>query len=329
MRARGVTYDTGFSPGGSTTRSSFDLADVRRELRVIADELHCTAVRITGERPERLSAAALAAAEAGLEVWFSPFPLELDEAALRPYFAECAERAEEVRRAGAEVVLVTGCEMSLFAGGFLPGATCLDRIDNVVRGDPAALAAFPAGIGRLAALVAEVATAARQRFGGPITYAAGTWERIDWSPLDIVSVDAYLDAGNRDTLGADLRARRQAAKPLAVTEFGCCGYRGAGERGGLGWAIVERDSDPARLDGDYERDECEQVRYLDESLKVFAEADVDAAFWFTFAGYDMPRREDRRHDLDLASYGLVAMGEDGRSWSRKAAFGALAEAYRA
>ena len=55
---------------------------------------------------------------------------------MRPYFAECADRAEEVRRDGASVVLVTGCEMSLFANGFFPGATSMERIDNVMNGGP-------------------------------------------------------------------------------------------------------------------------------------------------------------------------------------------------
>jgi hypothetical protein len=328
MRARGVTYDTGFSPGGHNSRTRFDPAQVRRELRVIAEDLHCDAVRITGEQPERLSLAARAAAEAGLEVWFSPFPVELGEDALRPYFAECAERAEEIRRTGAEVVLVTGCELSLFASGFLPGATCFERIDNVLKGDPALYGVFPDALQRLGALLTGVAGAARSTFGGRITYAAGTWEDVDWSAFDIVSVDAYLDANNRDTFAEDLRGRLRAGKPVAVTEFGCCTYRGAGDRGGLGWTIVDENSDPPRLNGDHVRDEFEQVRYLDESLKIFEEVGVDTAFWFTFAGFDAPRRDDPRYDLDLASYGLVAMGEDGQSWTPKAAFDAVATAFR-
>ena len=90
-------------------------------MRIIADELHCTAVRISGGDPERLTVAAGTPPPAGLEVWFAPFPCELTQSGAAPLFAECAERAEQVRRQGAEVVLVTGCEVSLFATGFLPG----------------------------------------------------------------------------------------------------------------------------------------------------------------------------------------------------------------
>ena len=78
MRARGINYDTGTFPGNSLTRKPFDSQAVRREMAVIAEDLHCDAVRISGREPERLTVAARHAADAGLEVWFSPFPVDLD-----------------------------------------------------------------------------------------------------------------------------------------------------------------------------------------------------------------------------------------------------------
>ncbi|MFI0896615.1 hypothetical protein [Streptomyces sp. NPDC020983] len=44
---------------------------------MIADDLYCDAVRITGGDPRRLALAARHAADADLEIWFSPFPCEL------------------------------------------------------------------------------------------------------------------------------------------------------------------------------------------------------------------------------------------------------------
>ena len=98
MRGKGINYDTGFSPGGEISRPEFDAEIVRREMRVIASELRCTAVRIIGGQPERLSTAAELAAAAGLEVWFSPFPCELATEELAPLFADCADRVEHLRR---------------------------------------------------------------------------------------------------------------------------------------------------------------------------------------------------------------------------------------
>jgi hypothetical protein len=102
---------------------------VGRELGVIRDDLHCNAVRITGGDPERLELAATHAADLGLEVWFSPYPLELTTDEMLALFADCAERAERLRQRGAEVVFVAGAELSLMNRGFLPGDTQADRLD--------------------------------------------------------------------------------------------------------------------------------------------------------------------------------------------------------
>ncbi|MEV5746584.1 hypothetical protein AB0L00_02100 [Actinoallomurus sp. NPDC052308] len=335
MRAKGINYDTGFLPGGRNSREVFDPDVVRREMRIIADDLHCTAVRISGGDPERLTVAAEHAAAAGLEVWFAPFPCELTTEQMLPLFTDCAERAEDIRRGGTEAVLVTGCEVSLFAAGFIPGDDVYARIDALVSGDPAVYATMREVPARVNAFFAETVAAARKRFGGRITYAAGPWEDIDWTPFDLVGVDAYRAAENADRYVEELRAHFRHGKPVAVTEFGCCTYRGAAARGGAGWMIADRDSDPHRLDGVYVRDEAEQATYMRELLETFEREGVDSAFWFTFAGYDLPHRAgDPIHDLDLASYGVVKMLETGHgtaypdlTWEPKESFNTLAAAY--
>jgi len=92
LRARGITYDTGFIGRAGSSRQDFDQAVVKRELRIIRDDLHCNAVRLTGGSPERLETAATFAAELGLEIWFSPYPLELTTDQMLALFADCAER---------------------------------------------------------------------------------------------------------------------------------------------------------------------------------------------------------------------------------------------
>jgi hypothetical protein len=324
IRGRGINYDTGFSPAWQSSRPHFDPAQVERELQVIAQDLHCTCVRITGADPERIETAAQLAAAAGLEVWFAPFPCELSREDTRDVLLDCADRAEKLRQSGAAVVLVTGCELSLFGAGFAEGVTFAQRIPNLFSSDLDAICA------ELSEYLGTVATQARERFGGKITYAAGQWEDIDWTPFDIVSVDGYRDAANKDYFPALIQGRFQDGKPVAITEFGCCTYAGAAGKGGMGWAIIDYETSPARLDGDYARDEDEQVRYLNDLLTVFDTAGVDTAFWFTFAGYNFPHRDDPRADLDLASYGLVAISDDqGTTWQPKKAYHALAAAYSA
>jgi hypothetical protein len=334
VRGKGINYDTGFYLDPQGSRPDFAPDIVAREMRVIARELGCTAVRVSGGKPERLSVAAEAAAAEGLEVWFAPFPMDLPTEQAASLLADCADRAEYLRRTGASIVLVAGCELTLFGAGFLPGATFPERMMGLQTPGPELYAAFGALHGKLNGFLSETAEAARSRFGGPLTYASGMWEPVDWSPFDIVASDAYRDANNADAFSAEVRKLFSHGKPVAVTEFGCCPYVGAAAKGGTGWAIVDYAADPMRLDGDYIRDEDEQVRYFEELTAVFCAEAVDLAFWFTFAHYIAPRNDDNPHlDFDLASYGVVSMlpagpgaGYQGLGWTKRSVFDALAKA---
>ncbi|MEU9835800.1 hypothetical protein AB0D67_30050 [Streptosporangium sp. NPDC048047] len=310
MRARGINYDTGFLPGPDFSRRAFDAETVRRDMEVIAGELHCDAVRISGGDPERLGVAAGHAAAAGLEVWFAPFPVDLEPGAMLTLFADCARRAETVRRGGAEVVFVAGCESSAFGAGFIPGAGYLDRLAKLMTADMTWWASFHEVMERFNGFLAEAAATVRAGFGGRVTYASGPWEFVDWSPFDIVGVDAYRDARNAGSFRAELRERFGHGKPVAVTEFGTCPYRGAADLGGMAWR-------PPR---DAVRDEGEQVRYFTELMDVFEEEGVDTALWFTFAGFS------HVGDRDLASYGVVGMLDETR-WRPREVFGAMASRY--
>ncbi|WP_433510125.1 hypothetical protein ACQP2T_40465 [Nonomuraea sp. CA-143628] len=307
---KGINYDTGFLPGESLSRKAFDAETVGREMRVIADELHCAAVRVSGRDPERLSVAAEQAAAAGLEVWFAPFPVDLTPEQVIPLYADCAERAEAVRRGGAEVVLVTGCETSAFCDGFMPGADYMERLRAMMSADMEWWQSLGTIMGRFNGFLGEVAETVRPLFGGRITYASGPWEFVDWTPFDLVGVDAYRAAYNAGGFAEEVRDHFKHGKPVVVTEFGTCAYKGAGELGGMAWQVP---------DGSV-RDEGEQVRYLNELLDVFEQEGVDTALWFTFATYN------RLGDDDLGAYGVVRMLDETR-WEPKAAFHAMAARY--
>jgi hypothetical protein len=339
MRGRGICYDTGFFHRGVSTHEPWDPEVVGRELRIIRDDLHCTAVRITGGDLDRLKIAASLAADAGLEVWLCPFTIELTTDEMLAFLADCADHAERLRRQGAEVVMVTGSELSMANAGFLPGDTFEQRL-SLLSGPPArlreALAAVPA---RINDFLAKAVAVVRERFGGKVTYASLPHERVDWTPFDFVATDAgHRSAEMAGAYRDNLRTLVAQGKPVAITEFGCATYHGAADRGGRSSEIVEWDTatvTPLRLDGDYTRDEEEQAAHLRELLDIFQTEGVDSAFWHVFASRHLPHRNGPRADLDLASTGIVRVLE-GRSgdtypglpWEPKAAFAALADAYR-
>ncbi|MGW2056953.1 hypothetical protein ACWCOZ_24090 [Streptomyces sp. NPDC001840] len=339
MRSKGISYDTGFVRDGVNSRTHFDPEVVRRELRVIRDDLHCNAVRVIGGDPERLEFAASYAADLGLEVWFSPYPLELTTDETLSLFADCAARAERLRRRGADVVFVAGAELSLMNKGFLPGESTEQRVELLRQ--PHRLRERIAEVGaRVNDFLGKAAVLVRERFGGRVTYAAVPLERVDWTPFDIVSMDLYRSAGIADQFAEGVRDLVAQGKPVAITEFGAAGYQGAGDRGAEGLEIVEYDKKtgaPLRLNGEYVRDEAGQAAYLRELLEAFDAGGVDSAFVFTFALNDHVHRPDGdpREDLDLASYGIVKVldGRLGKTypglpWEPKAAFHALGDYYR-
>jgi hypothetical protein len=223
--------------------------------------------------------------------------------------------------------------------GIVPGRTFEERAGVLTPSNPAIgelLAAVPARVNNLLGRAVRVV---RERFGGKVSYASLPFERVDWAPFDVVSTDAgYRSIETADRYAEGVRALVAQGKPVAITEFGCCTYKGAADRGARGADIVEWDPatvTPVRLDGDYARDEDEQATYLREVLDVLAAEGVDSAFVHTFARYDLPHRSDPRLDLDMASAGVVKVleGRHGNTypdmaWEPKAAFSALADRYR-
>ncbi|HEX2912010.1 MAG TPA: hypothetical protein VH186_14475 [Chloroflexia bacterium] len=338
LRGRGVNYDTGFINKGMSSRPGFDPAIVRRELEIIRDDLHCNAVRLTGGDIHNLETAAGIAAELGLEVWLSPFTCDLNEEEMLALLADCARIGERLRREGAEVVLVTGAEISLLNKGFLPGEDLGERI-KLLADLPRLrelIPAVPPAVNRFLARAVEVV---RADFGGKVTYASMPFEGVDWTRFDIIGLDSYRTVEFAAQYREAMRAfvAQAGGKPVAITEFGSASYRGAGDRGARAMEIIVWDPEqvkPLGLDGDYIRDEEEQAHYLEELLEIYAEAGIDSAFVFTFVQDQLPYRPEARQDLDMASGALVKVYEDRSGetyrdmrWEPKAAFWTVANFY--
>ncbi|MCG8921237.1 hypothetical protein [Lentzea sp. CC55] len=325
MRAKGIAYDTGFVRHGEISLQEFDLDVVRRDLTVIRDDLHCNAVHLVGGDPERLERAAGIAAGLGLEIWFSPYPLELTPAEVLELFTDCARRAERVRQRGAEVVFVTGVEVSIMNPGFLPGDDVGQRLGHLL-GRPERMR--EAGE-KLSAFLAEAVAVVRRHFRGRLTYACIPFENPDWDLFDIKSFELIRSAEVAGVYAESIRNVVAQGKPVAITGFGTAAWRGSGAVAPRSMEIVEHDDAglPVRVKDGYVRDEEEQATYLREVLEIFEAEGVDGAFVYMFALGNYPHRpDDPGRDLDMASPGIVKVHDDGH-WEPKAAFGAVAEVY--
>jgi hypothetical protein len=324
VKRKGVCYDVGREMLGRSWRPEFDPQIVRRELEVIRDDLHCNAVRLQGQDPERLRIAAEGALNLGLEVWFSPELWDHDADETLAYLKAAARTAHglEAQWPG-RVVFSVGSELTFFMRGFVPGANVLKRLASPQLVEIIRSGAHNVPLNRFLGRAAE---AVRSEFRGPLTYASLPFEVVDWSPFDWVGGDFYRDARSRDRYPEVLERFRRFGKPLANMEFGCCTFRGAEDLGGRGWQIVDYRRWIPRLTGDYVYDQGSQARELADLLRVNDSAGVDATFVFTFvqppqeaSAWERRRRARVRFDLDILSYRLVKWlpnGRQGRSTPR-------------
>jgi hypothetical protein len=339
MRAKGITYDTGFVRHGDISREHFDPELVERELTIIRDDLHCNAVQITGGNPERLQLAGRHAAALGLEVWFSPYPLELTADEILALFIDCAERAERLRATGAEVVFVMGVELTIMNCGFFDGDDLEERLGRLLGEPDGRHERLAEARRRLDDFFRAAVPAVRERFHGKITYAAIPFENPDWDLFDFVTLELIRSAAVAGQFRDRVHDLVAQPKPVAATGFGTATWRGASDDAPRSMEIVEYDKvtgAPLRLTGDYQRDEAGQAAYLSELLEIFDSEGLDSAFVFLFALYSHPHRPDGdpHDDLDLASLGIVKVFERRNGdtypdmpWEPKAAFAAVADHY--
>jgi hypothetical protein len=331
LDVRGIHYDVGTTTlEGASTRPSLSIETMARELGDVANGLHANAVRVTGGDVERIATAARIAASLGLHAWLTPMLPNADAAATLRAVEAVARTGTALLAAGHRCTVVVGCELSVFARGILPGATHGERLELLL--DPGRLAAGVAAAGTdpqaaFDALLRSAASVARARFDGPVAYAAGVWERVDWSLFDIVGLDAYRDASNRSGYAETLGRHRGAGRPVIVTETGCATYRGAAAAGGMGWNVVDRGERPWRLRPGVVRDEREQADEIGALLDAIESRGLDGAFIYTYVAPSYPSSADPATDLDAASYALVRTLPDGRT-EPKLAYEAVADRYR-
>ncbi len=350
MNRKGVSYDVG-RVMGFNWRPDFDPKIVRRELAIIKNDLHCNAVRICGLNSDRLTVAAEAALEEGLEVWLSPEMWDKNPEKTLKYITKAAAEAEKLRqRYPDRLVFSVGSELTLFMRGIVEGKNFAARIKN-----PNLISHLKAGDHNkpLNEFLSKTTDSVRKEFHGKLTYASLVWEAVDWKLFDFVGLDHYRINRIEDKYVEMLKPSFTHDKPVVITEFGygtCQG--GLGSEGflstsGLGGDIIDLKSQflhqipllgrlvRPRTKGKHVRDEEWQARKLVENLRVLDDAGVDGAFVFQFISQITPYSDDPRYDLDMASSSLVKYFDDGTHgetypdmpWEPKESFRAVADYY--
>lgn len=336
MKYKGVVYDVGlwFVADGPYSVEHFNPELVHWDIRAIADDLHANAIRIEREEIERLVTAACTAHEAGLTVFFNPWKMNVPVDELRAYFHQAAQAAEKLRKVGVNIVFVCGCEITMFNEGIFPGTSVMERAKWLgsqleQQADHNSETMFSEESTQLNHLLSSVVSSVRDEFRGPVTYSAGTWEKVDWSLFDITGVDYYRNGESAEEYVTGLE-RYRTDKPFVVMEVGCCAYEGAAIKGAGGFMILEgqEPDGSGRFAGGITpvRNEQEQADYAGEQLELLSNAGVDGVFIYVFS-FPTYRTGEGAKDLDMISFSLVKTfpESDPRSktmppWAPKKAF---------
>lgn len=182
---------------------------------------------------------------------------------------------------------------------------------------------------------ADSPTAASWVFGGSLSYAAAQDDEVDWRLFDIVGLDHYAHFRQPADHVRELRKYLRFGKPLAITEFGTCTFRGAPEQGGMGWNNTDYSKEPPEVKEGLVRSERTQAAYLTGLLDVFESMGLYAAQAFEFISPDAPHDAGNpRHDFDMLTYAIVKVVRDRPDdpaspwhWEPKEAFHAPARRY--
>ncbi|MDF3820883.1 hypothetical protein P3G55_13285 [Leptospira sp. 96542] len=329
MRIRGINYDTGTEyVKGDNTRLIWNQTDIKRDMKVIKNELFCNSVNLYGSSIDRLIETANIALGAGLSVSIQARLIDGNKKQMLDYLKLTAIESEKLKSKG-DVILNTGCELTLFTSGFLPGKTFLDRMQNLIWSWPALAIFYSSWIDHLT----EMSDVSRSFFSGPITYSAGVWEDVDWNKFDYIGVNLYRDRDNEFSYVSDLKNLQSIGKPVIITEFGCCTFEGAERLGGGGWLVVDHSKIPPEIKEGYKRNEKVQAEHLAELLDLYYKENIHGCFIFDFLeSGNVYNPENPKFDLDMASYGIVKAlppsSKDRLHWEKKLAFQTVAERYQ-
>jgi len=344
MNRKGVAYDVGAVMDGNW-RPDYDPRVVHRELEIIKQDLHCTAVRITSQDIGRLVLAAEDALQQGLEVWFYPILWNKRPEQTLAYLVKAAAAAETLRaRYPGQLVFVAGGELTLFMQGIVPGKAFMGRLRQALSGGFVKSGQHNAPLN---AYLRKVNAAVRQVFHGPVTYAALIFEQVDWSLFDMVGVDHYWAEHIKDRYLDTLKQLFAFGKPVVITEFGFSTTNAPVIGGALALGNVDNLSRflhklplvgrfiRPRLKKIDERDEGMQARRLIDQLTLLESAGVDGGFISTFIFPLNPYADNPRYDLDRESASLVKYYAGGRrgvtypdlAWEPKESFRSVADYY--
>jgi hypothetical protein len=274
---KGVCYSPGFRLAGTSPLPEDQMDE---ELDTISNELGCNAVRIYGDYDDSLLNCAQIAVKKAFDcIALAPRYIDstIDETITK--VADFAREAQNLSELTGKVQLWVGNELTIDTRGIREGATYFERC---VAQDP------PNMSNVLNEFLRNLTSVSRKEFEGKLSYSAGSWEPVEWNRIgvDIVGSNEYFWPGG--DLEAKIVSLKNLGKPVYVTEFGSCTFKGACQWGGAG---VLHDDNTLY-------DEDEQAKCIERYLRIFNRAKPNGCFLWEY------KANNARH------FGIVTPGAE-------------------
>ena len=254
---------------------NLDTNTIRNELRIIKEDLGCNAVRLISDSNSKLIEAAEIALKFNLEPWVSNRLFGLNTKGAKKVLRDLAISCEILRkRYSTQIIIIVANEPSLdtrFVWRIGPPSTGskLEHFFSTHRQNEKL---------DLSSFISELAIEVKKYFNGPITLASGPWEKIDWKYFDYIGVNLYINKHNKDIYENLIDEYKGYKKPLVITEFGCCTFKGAADYGGNGWNYASKNN--------VVYDKTEQANTIEKCINIFKNKDVEGSF---LLGYVEPK----------------------------------------
>ena len=333
MKYKGITYDVGteYTPN-ELTREILDEYMVRIDMETIKNKLDCNSVRIYGKEPKRLLITAEKAFQNDLNVWLSPRLIDGNIENTLEYLRNIAAEFEllNLKYPGHDPVFIIGGEVTIDLNSFVEGDNIRTRVANLMK--PLffiknALGINPKYQDSFNQFLKDAVATVKNEFSGKITYASAMWERVDWSDFDLVSMNLYKASFNKSYFNKTLDKLASYGKPVAITEFGCCSYNGADDKGPTGYSVLDISKKPPAFTEKCSRNEKVQADYIIDALQTYDSKNVEGTFIFDFYSQKLTYSDNPGNDYDMASFSITkSLGNN--TWVAKESFHRIAENYK-
>ena len=333
MKYKGITYDIGTEYTlNILTRENLNEDMVKSDMDAIKNKLNCNSIRIYGKESKLLLFASEIALQDGLNVWISPRLIDGNIENTLTYLKNIATEFEllKLKYPTQELILIIGGELTIDMNSFVQGNTIQERVANLVKPLFFIKNAFgikPKYQKSFNKFLKDAVSLVKKEFSGKVTYASAMWEKVDWADFDFTSMNLYKASFNKSFFNQTLKKLLSVGKPVIITEFGCCSYNGAENKGPTGYSVLDSTKTPPLFKEVCIRNEKVQADYIVDLLQTFNKEQVAGSFIFDFYAQKLLYSDNPVNDYDMASFSITKSLGDNK-WEPKESFYKIADYYR-